>query len=109
LGLYLYRLFVKKVVSSKRGFKMFNIGMQELIVILIIALLVLGPKRLPEVARALGKGIREFRKATQEVKESVDIQGELKRIEDEITDEVISTENKNQEEKEGKKKVDERK
>lgn len=48
---------------------MFGIGMTELIVILVIALLVIGPKKLPDVARSLGKGLREFRKATSDLKE----------------------------------------
>ena len=39
----------------------FNIGAPELIVVLVIALIVLGPKRLPEVGRSLGKGMREFK------------------------------------------------
>ncbi|WP_091752039.1 MULTISPECIES: Sec-independent protein translocase subunit TatA/TatB [Propionispora] len=43
---------------------MFNIGMTELILILVIALVVFGPGKLPEVGKALGKGIQEFRKAT---------------------------------------------
>jgi len=43
---------------------MFNIGMPELVVILTVALIVLGPKRLPEIAKALGKAMAEFRKAT---------------------------------------------
>lgn len=63
---------------------MFGIGMQELIIILIVALIVLGPKRLPEIARALGRGIGEFKRATREVKESVDLEGELRKIEQEV-------------------------
>lgn len=43
---------------------MFGIGMPELLVIMVVALVVLGPKRLPEVARALGRGLAEFRRAT---------------------------------------------
>ena len=48
---------------------MFGIGMPELILILAVALVVLGPKKLPEIARALGKGISEFRRTTEDLKE----------------------------------------
>jgi sec-independent protein translocase protein TatA len=41
----------------------FNVGPLELIVVLIVALIVLGPQRLPDVARSLGRGMREFRSA----------------------------------------------
>ncbi|MCD6214018.1 MAG: twin-arginine translocase subunit TatB, partial [Candidatus Desulfofervidus sp.] len=71
---------------------MFSIGMQELLIILVIALIVLGPKRLPEIARALGKGMREFRKATQEIKESIDLESELKEIEREVIMDEVKTE-----------------
>ena len=45
---------------------MFGIGTTELILILVVALLVLGPKKLPEIARSLGRGMAEFRKASNE-------------------------------------------
>jgi Tat protein translocase TatB subunit len=51
---------------------MFGIGMQEVFLILVIALVVIGPKKLPEVARALGKGYAEFRRAFDEMKHSVE-------------------------------------
>jgi sec-independent protein translocase protein TatA len=50
---------------------MFNIGPLELMVILVIALLVVGPRRLPEVGRSIGRGIREFRKAQDEVQKTI--------------------------------------
>jgi TatA/E family protein of Tat protein translocase len=49
----------------------FNIGPLELMVILVIALLVVGPKRLPEVGRSIGKGLREFRRAQDEVTRTI--------------------------------------
>jgi len=50
---------------------MFGIGFPELLVILVVALIVLGPKRLPEVARTLGKGLAEFRRATSDITEEL--------------------------------------
>jgi len=47
---------------------MFGIGMTELLVILTVALLVIGPKKLPELARSLGKGLAEFRRASSEMR-----------------------------------------
>ena len=52
---------------------MFNIGPMELILILIVALVVVGPKRLPEVGRTIGKSLREFRKAQDDVRRSLDL------------------------------------
>jgi len=48
---------------------MFGIGMPELLLILGLALIVLGPKKLPELAKTLGKGLAEFRRATDELKD----------------------------------------
>jgi TatA/E family protein of Tat protein translocase len=48
---------------------MFGIGMPELLLILAVALIVLGPKKLPDLARALGKGMAEFRRATDELRD----------------------------------------
>jgi len=51
---------------------MFDLGAQELIVIFIVAFLVFGPKRLPELGRTLGKGIRELKAAMRNVKDSLE-------------------------------------
>jgi TatA/E family protein of Tat protein translocase len=47
-----------------------QLGFSEMLVIFIVALLVFGPKKLPELGKSLGKGIREFKKATDELKSS---------------------------------------
>jgi sec-independent protein translocase protein TatA len=50
-----------------------NIGAPELIIIAVIALVIFGPGKLPEVAQSLGRGVREFRKAATDVSESVSL------------------------------------
>lgn len=50
-----------------------NIGAPELIIILVIALLILGPGKLPEVGASVGKAIREFRKASTDVQDSMKV------------------------------------
>jgi len=52
---------------------MLNIGPQELLIILVIALLVVGPQRLPELGRSIGRGLRELRKAQDEVKRTIQV------------------------------------
>jgi sec-independent protein translocase protein TatA len=47
-----------------------NLGVQELLVIFVIALIVFGPKKLPELGKSLGKGIAEFKKASSELTKS---------------------------------------
>ena len=56
---------------------MFGIGMPELLLILAIALIVIGPKKLPDLAKSLGRTLREFKKATNEFKETIEIDEDL--------------------------------
>ena len=52
---------------------MFGIGMPEILIILALALIVIGPQKMPAVAKALGRGLNEFRRATQEIKNTIDV------------------------------------
>ncbi len=58
-----------------------SIGVQEIILIFIIALLLFGPKKIPEISKTIGKAIREFKKATNEVKKS--LEDEVEKIDEE--------------------------
>lgn len=51
---------------------MFGIGMPELIIILAIALIVIGPQKLPEMARSIGKGLAEFKRASNDFRRSIE-------------------------------------
>ena len=64
---------------------MLNIGPLELLLIFLIALIVVGPKKLPDLGKTIGRGMREFRKAQAEVRESLQLD-ELKDMRREITD-----------------------
>jgi sec-independent protein translocase protein TatB len=57
---------------------MFGIGGMELFIILVIALIVLGPNKLPDLAKMLGKAMGEFQRATGDLKREIDIAGENK-------------------------------
>src|SRR4029453_12465552 len=66
------------VVSSESV--MFDIGLQELILIFVIALLVFGPKNLPQLGRSLGRAMREFRKASDEFKSTIETNLQMNEI-----------------------------
>ncbi len=83
---------------------MFGIGFNEVLIILILALIIIGPKKLPDIAKALGKGYREFRKAFDEVKEEMDLNFDDEKSYEEIR-KIGTTEPKDsKEEKEDKEK-----
>ncbi len=68
-----------------------NIGFPELLFILAIALLVFGPKKLPEVGRSIGKALREFRRTSDEIKEKIEEEinaDEFKEIKQEIEKDI---------------------
>jgi len=57
---------------------MFGLGMPEILLILAIALIVIGPQKLPEVAKMLGKAMGEFKRSAQDLKDSIDIETTVK-------------------------------
>jgi len=66
----------------------FNLGMGEITVILLLALIVLGPKKLPELASGLGKIIRDIRKATADVKNEIQLDDAIRKPFEELRDAV---------------------
>ena len=70
---------------------MFGIGMPEMLLICAIALIVIGPKKLPDLAKSLGRAFGEFKRATSDLKESLEIDTDLSDVSkpfDEITDDI---------------------
>ncbi len=70
---------------------MFGIGMPEMLLICAVALIVIGPKKLPDLAKSLGRAFGEFKKATSDLKESLEIDTDLSDVSkpfDEITDDI---------------------
>ena len=73
---------------------MFGIGMPEMLLILAIAIIVIGPNKLPDLAKSLGRALAEFKRATSELKDSLEIDSELKDIKDtfnSMSDEIKDT------------------
>jgi len=64
-------------VTFSEELPMFGIGMPELILIAVVALIVLGPKKLPDLAKSMGRAVREFKKATSELKDTLQVDGEF--------------------------------
>ena len=85
---------------------MFGIGLPEMIVILAVALIVVGPDKLPELARSLAKGVAELKKTVNQVKASLneegnvlgDVQGELKKTADDLQSRLLDPDPKTWEE-----------
>ena len=65
---------------------MFGIGMPEMLLLLAIALIVIGPKKLPDLAKSLGRALGEFKKATSDLKQSLEIDSELKDVKNAFDD-----------------------
>jgi TatA/E family protein of Tat protein translocase len=71
---------------------MFDVGLPELLVIIVIALIVFGPSKLPELAKAFGRATREFKKATEEMKESLEEETrDLKKLKSTLPQENLFT------------------
>ncbi|MFH1982816.1 MAG: twin-arginine translocase TatA/TatE family subunit [Pseudomonadota bacterium] len=59
---------------------MFGMGMPEILLIMAIALIVIGPKKLPDLAKSMGKAFGEFKRATQDFKQALDVDNDLRTV-----------------------------
>lgn len=73
-------------VFGSLGDHMFGIGMPEMLLILAVALIVIGPKKLPDLAKSLGRAMGEFKKATSEIKQSIGVDADFKEVKETFTD-----------------------
>jgi sec-independent protein translocase protein TatA len=83
-----------------------SIGFPEMMIILIVALLVFGPKKLPEIGKSVGKAIREFKKTSEEIKEKIEQEiraDEIRSVKDDVTSVLEDPYKDAKENEEGKK------
>jgi TatA/E family protein of Tat protein translocase len=81
--------YIQGVLS--RSIMFGNIGFPELLIILAVALLIFGPKKLPEVGKSIGRAVREFRRTSDEIKERIEEEirvDEFKEIKDELKKDI---------------------
>jgi sec-independent protein translocase protein TatB len=74
----------EKICENLEGKEMFDIGFDEFLLIIVVALFVYGPDKLPDLARALGRGYAEFRRATDELKQTFEQDDTVREIKQEF-------------------------
>ena len=63
-----------------------SLGMQEIIIIFVLALIIFGPRKLPEIGKSLGKGLAEFKKASNELKQTWEDEVRLEKEKEAMSD-----------------------
>lgn len=72
--------------EQKAGKAMGSLGMQEIIIIFVLALIIFGPRKLPEIGKSLGKGLAEFKKASNELKQTWEDEVRLEKEKEAVSD-----------------------